>query len=156
MSNLSYEQSKSYAFKLIIFLGIITILEVAIALVGKGYIIKGFHAPLWIMGLLMIALSFYKAYNIVKEYMHLGHEVKAMGMTVVLPMTLLIWAIIAFLWEGAYWNGRRDDARGFAADKNAVVAPAHTPAPAHDTLHVNQPAHQDTTHKVEVGHKEGH
>jgi cytochrome c oxidase subunit IV len=151
MSNMSYEQSKSYALKLIIFLGIITIVEVLIALVGKGYI-GGMHWPAWLMGLLMIGLSFYKAYNIVKEYMHLGHEVKAMAMTIVLPMTLLIWAIIAFLWEGAYWDGRRDDVKGFAADKNAVVAPVQTPAPAHDTLHLNQAMPKDTANKA---HKEG-
>ena len=43
---MTYEQSKSVALKLIIILAVITIIEVAIALVGKGYIIEGFHETL--------------------------------------------------------------------------------------------------------------
>jgi len=48
----------------------------------------------------MIALSLYKAYKIVYEFMHLGHEVPGMLKSVLLPALLLVWAIIAFFWEG--------------------------------------------------------
>jgi len=59
------------------------------------------------MAIAMIALSFYKAYKIVYEFMHLGHEVPGMLKSVLLPALLLIWAIIAFFWEGNDWNKRR-------------------------------------------------
>ena len=49
---------------------------------------------------LMILLSLYKAYYIVSIFMHLGAEVRSMAMSVVLPMLLLVWAVIAFLWQG--------------------------------------------------------
>ncbi|MDG1100587.1 MAG: cytochrome C oxidase subunit IV family protein [Saprospiraceae bacterium] len=107
MGHMTYEQSKSVALKLIIVLAVITILEVAIALVGKGYIIEGFHAPIFVMAILMIGLSLYKAYKIVYEFMHLGHEVPGLLKSVLLPVLLLVWAIIAFFWEGSDWNARR-------------------------------------------------
>lgn len=103
---MTYEQSKSLALKIIILLAIITVIEVLIALVGKGYI-GGWHAPIWLMAIAMITLSLYKAYKIVYEFMHLGHEVPALLKSVLLPTLLLVWAIIAFFWEGNDWNKRR-------------------------------------------------
>ena len=35
------------------------------------------------------------------------YEVPGLSKTVILPMALLIWAIIAFFWEGSDWNKRR-------------------------------------------------
>ncbi len=106
MGHMTYEQSKSVALKLIILLAVITVIEVLIALVGKGYI-GGWHAPVWAMAIAMIGLSLYKAYKIVYEFMHLGHEVPGMLKSVLLPVLLLIWAIVAFFWEGNYWNKSR-------------------------------------------------
>lgn len=57
----------------------------------------------------MILLSFYKAYFIIYEFMHLKYEVKTLARTVLLPTTLLIWGIIAFLWEGNTWGERREE-----------------------------------------------
>ena len=107
MGHMTYEQSKSLAVKLILLLGLITIVEVLIALVGKGYI-GGFHWPVWAMALVMIGLSLFKAYKIVYEFMHLGHEVPGMLKSVLLPVLLLVWAIIAFFAEGKDWGKRRN------------------------------------------------
>ena len=52
-----YESSKKTAYRIITILAIITIGEVAFALVGKGYIIEGWHVPIAIMGGVMIILS---------------------------------------------------------------------------------------------------
>jgi len=104
-----YSEQKRIALKTIIILAVITVGEVLIALSGKGYIIDGFHMPWYIMNLLMISLSLWKAYLIVSEFMHLGHEVKAMGLSIVLPMFLLVWAIIAFMYEGEAWKGNREN-----------------------------------------------
>jgi len=104
---LEYKESKKIALRTIILLAIITVIEVAIALVGKGYIIPDFHLPLWLMGLLMISLSLYKAIKIIFEFMHMSYEVPSFVKTVLLPMGLLIWAVIAFMWEGSDWKDRR-------------------------------------------------
>lgn len=102
-----YHHSKKIALKTILILGVITVVEVIIALTGKGYVISGFHLPIYVMGLVMIAMSMYKAYLIVFEFMHMRHEVKGLRLSVLLPTVLLIWAIIAFIYEGSAWKGNR-------------------------------------------------
>lgn len=104
----TYEVSKKVALKTIIILAVVTVIEVLIALTGKGHLIEGVHFPWYLMNLVMISMSLYKAYLIVGEFMHMRHEVKALGMTVVLPTLLLIWAIIAFMYEGGAWKGNRN------------------------------------------------
>jgi cytochrome c oxidase subunit IV len=113
----SYEVSKKVALKTIIVLGVVTIIEVLIALTGKGYIIEGFHLPWYLMNLAMISMSLYKAFLIVGEFMHLKHEVKSLGMTIILPVFLLVWAIIAFMQEGGAWKHNRN----LIDQKNKVV-----------------------------------
>lgn len=103
-----YEKSKKIALKTILILAVVTVIEVLVALGGRGHLVEGWHLPWWIMNLLMIAGSLYKAYLIVGEFMHLKHEVKGMALSVVLPTILLVWAIIAFLYEGDAWKGNRD------------------------------------------------
>ncbi len=119
MSAHTYEESKGIAWRVIVILGIITIIEVAIALAGKGYLISGwvpyestiggFPIGRAIMYLLMISMSVYKAYLVIFEFMHMKYEVKGLMRSVLLPTTLLIWAIIAFFMEGTYWRTSRAD-----------------------------------------------
>ena len=108
MGHLSYEESKKVVFKGLILLGIITLVEVFIALIGNGHVIEGHEWPIWIMYPLMISLSLYKAYFIVYEFMHMRYEVKGLAMSVLLPMLLLVWGIIAFFQEGHSWKERRE------------------------------------------------
>ena len=103
-----YEKSKKIALKTIIILAVVTVVEVLIALAGRGFIIEGMHFPWYLMNLAMICGSLYKAYLIVGEFMHMKHEVRAFGMSVVLPTLLLVWAIIAFMYEGGAWKGNRE------------------------------------------------
>jgi len=112
-----YEKSKSIALKTILLLAFITVVEVIIALAGKGYIISGFEAPWWLMGILMIALSLYKAIKIIFEFMHMSYEVPAFAKSVLLPVGLLVWAVIAFMQEGNSWKKRRE----FVDDKNKGI-----------------------------------
>ena len=91
-----HEAGKKLALKTILILGAITITEVLVALTGKGYIISGFHLAEAILAIIMIAMSAYKAYLIVFEFMHMRHEVKGLRFSVLLPMLLLVWAVIAF------------------------------------------------------------
>ena len=102
-----YTGAKKIALKTILILAVVTVVEVLIALTGKGYIIQGYHAPKVLMNSLMIIMSLYKAYLIVFEFMHMKYETRGLRLSVLLPVTLLIWAIIAFLYEGDAWKGNR-------------------------------------------------
>lgn len=104
---LSYEESKSIALKTILLLGLITLIEVFIALLGKGYIIEGFFLPHFLIIMAMIVLSLIKAYFIVYEFMHMKYEVPGLVRSVLLPTILLVWAIIAFTYEGNAWGNNR-------------------------------------------------
>ena len=46
-------------------------------------------------------MTFVKAFYIVSEFMHLGHEVKALIWTVVTPVVFIIWLVVALLMEGS-------------------------------------------------------
>lgn len=110
MGHLSYEESKKLVFRGMWLLAIVTLIEVAVSLFGKGHIISGVENStivFFISGLIIIALSLYKAYFIIYEFMHMKYEVKGLAMSVLLPTVLLIWAIIAFFQEGNYWKYRR-------------------------------------------------
>lgn len=82
---------------------IVTFAEVGFALFTKDIL------PGAVVRLIMIALSLYKAYYIVSIFMHLGGEVGGFAATIILPMALLIWAVIAFLWEGDYARNSRNN-----------------------------------------------
>ena len=93
-----------------ILLSVITIIELAIGLaiytIHKG---PDPSATLVLMfkGMVCI-LSFAKAYYIVSVFMHLGDEIRNMIMTIVVPLMLFIWFIIAFMWDGQSYNNLRN------------------------------------------------
>ena len=75
--------------------------------------------------LLIAALTLAKAYYIVSIFMHLGDEIRNMIMTIVVPLCLFIWFIIAFLWDGNSWkNLRNTDAGSRKAPTEQVAKPA--------------------------------
>ena len=114
-----YTTSKKIALKTIIILAVVTVLEVLVALGGKGYLIKGFHLPHMVMAFVMIAGSLYKAYLIVFEFMHMKYEARGLMLSVLLPVGLLIWAVISFLYEGQAWKANRDTVK--EREKTEVV-----------------------------------
>jgi cytochrome c oxidase subunit IV len=134
MSHLSYEESKKRVRYGLVLLAVVTLIEVVISLFGKGHIVPGVHGNIIILGLcglIIAALSLYKAYFIVYEFMHMKYEVKGLAMSVLLPTLLLIWAIIAFFQEGNAWKNRREDiqernARPVAPAKEGSLLPSDT------------------------------
>ena len=51
---------------------------------------------------IFVSLTILKAYYIVSEFMHLGHEVKGLIMSILLPMIFIVWLIVALVnLEGA-------------------------------------------------------
>lgn len=119
MAHLSYEESIKKVYRGLLLLGAVTLIEVFLSLLGKGYVIPGaedYQVLIYIVGLGLIGLSLYKAYFIIYEFMHMRYEMKGLAMTVLLPTMLLIWAIIAFFQEGDSWKGRREQIK----EKNEI------------------------------------
>ncbi len=130
MSHLSYEDQKKLVFRGLMILGVITLVEVFIALFAKGHIVpgikfsEGFGHYLYM--LLMIGFSLYKAYFIIFYFMHMAYEVRGLVLSVLLPTSLLVWAIIAFFQEGSSWGARRELIRE-KSDEQVRPAPAGQP-----------------------------
>ena len=120
----SYEEGIQTVKRGFVLLGAITLCEVGVALLGKGYLITGFTMPWYVMYVLMISMSLYKAYFIVKFFMHMGYEVRGLAMSVLLPCCLLIWAIIAFFQEGSSWGHNR---KVIEQKNERVVKPVEKP-----------------------------
>lgn len=119
MGHLSYEESIKKVYRGLVLLAAVTLVEVFLSLLGKGYVIPGaedYSAIIYLVGLGLIGLSLYKAYFIIYEFMHMRYEMKGLAMTVLLPTLLLVWAIIAFFQEGDSWKGRRDQIK----EKNEI------------------------------------
>ena len=112
MGHLSYEDSKKRVFFGLALLAIVTLVEVFFSLLGKGHIMEGVEDLSWVsyvIGFLLIAFSLYKAYFIIFDFMHMKYEVKGLAWSVLLPTTLLVWAVIAFFQEGNSWKVRRQN-----------------------------------------------
>ncbi len=126
MGHGSYEDAKKLVWKGCGVLAVITLIEVGVSLFGKGHLgydpvgvgTLDFHVPLLdfdvsmnpllaFVGFLLIALSAYKAYYIIYNFMHMAHEVPGLRMSVLLPVLLLVWGMIAFFQEGGAWGERR-------------------------------------------------
>ena len=53
-------------------------------------------------------LTLAKAFYIISIFMHLGDEIRNLIMTIIVPLALLIWAIIAFLYDGHSFKNNRN------------------------------------------------
>ena len=82
--------------KVTVILSVLTIIELAL-----GFWMMGLDGglKLAIKGTIVI-LMLAKAFYIVGYFMHLKHEVKNLIMTIVVPLVLFVWFIIAFLSDG--------------------------------------------------------
>lgn len=79
-------------------LSILTIIELGLGLLMYATdLSSGTH--LLIKGVICI-LTVAKAFYIVSIFMHLGDEIRNMIMTIIMPLSLFIWFITAFLWDG--------------------------------------------------------
>lgn len=50
---------------------------------------------------LFIALTIWKAFYIVSEFMHLGHEKKSLKMSILLPLLFVIFLIFILIYQGS-------------------------------------------------------
>jgi cytochrome c oxidase subunit IV len=101
-----YSDSRKDVLKTIIILSVVTITEVGIAILYDHLNPTGGNFK-WAINLFMVIASIVKVYFIMGTFMHLKHETKGFLMTVFVPFTFLIWAIIAFTLEGRSWEHMR-------------------------------------------------
>src|SRR6185503_4909957 len=96
--------------KTTILLSVITIIELAIGL--TIYTIHKGPDPSHLLVLMfkgvVCILTLAKAYYIVSVFMHLGDEIRNMIMTIVVPLMLFIWFIIAFIYDGNSYKNLRN------------------------------------------------
>ncbi|OEK05297.1 cytochrome C oxidase subunit IV family protein [Roseivirga misakiensis] len=87
-------------WKIALFMALITAVEYLFAFLMDAGTLRS---------IIFIGLTIWKAFFIVSEFMHLGHEVKGLMYSVVLPMIFIVWLIVALVnLEGAAVK----DARG--------------------------------------------
>ena len=119
------DDSKKRIWKTTLILSVITIIELAL-----GYLLYltdfGAGLNLAVKGVIII-LSLAKAFYIVSIFMHLGDEIRNLIMTIVVPLMLFIWFIIAFLADGVSWKNLRNEYN----PKEPVKYEQHE-APAHE------------------------
>ena len=51
---------------------------------------------------IFIVLTIMKAFFIVGEFMHLKHETKGLIWTIMIPVALLVWLLVALITEGSF------------------------------------------------------
>lgn len=121
----SYEDAKKAVWKGLILLAVVTLVEVGLSLLKAT---EWAESYVWLFGLaslLIIALSIYKAYFIIYEFMHMAYEVKGLALSVLLPMFLLLWAVVAFFYEGDAWKQNRENVN----ERNRIEADEALPNP---------------------------
>lgn len=59
--------------------------------------------PRGLLNTFFMLLTLLKAGYIVSIFMHLGDELKNFMITVLIPLVLFVWFIIAFLYDGGFW-----------------------------------------------------
>jgi cytochrome c oxidase subunit IV len=106
-------------------LSILTIIELALGyfLYAKGGSL-GYATVLTtkcVIGILTIA----KAYYIVSVFMHLGDEIRNFIMTIIVPLVLFVWFIIAFLADGNSWKNMRNTIGGSRPATEQVEKVSH-------------------------------
>jgi hypothetical protein len=120
--------------KVTIILSVLTIVEL---IMGFGMIgMQNKALVLAIKGAIVI-LMMAKAFYIVAYFMHLKHEVKNLIMTIVVPLSLFIWFIVAFLADGNSFRNLRNDYDRYFKEQS--------------TIKVAQPEHGGGGHESEKG-----
>jgi cytochrome c oxidase subunit 4 len=104
------ETFKKKVRKTTILLSVITLIELAIGL--SIYTIHKGENPSHLLVLMfkgmVCILTLAKAYYIVSVFMHLGDEIRNMIMTIVVPLLLFTWFIIAFIADGNSYKNLRN------------------------------------------------
>lgn len=99
-SDINSDESKAQVkriWKIFWVLLAITLVEVVMGMKLSHSMSKG------LVNFFFLALTVLKAGYIVSVFMHLGDELKGFIVTVLIPLVLFVWFIIAFLADGGFW-----------------------------------------------------
>ena len=105
-SDVTSPESKSQIktiWKVFWILLVITIVEVFIGMQLSH------SMPKALLAFIFLGLTLVKAGFIVAKFMHLGDEIKGFIITVLVPLVLFVWFIIAFLADGSFWLNMNDN-----------------------------------------------
>jgi cytochrome c oxidase subunit 4 len=103
-------------------LSVLTIVELALGFWMMGMPLES-GMRLAVKGAIVI-LMMAKAFYIVAYFMHLKHEIKNLIMTIVVPLMLFVWFIVAFLYDGnSFRNLRNTYDPHFKEQSTIKVAP---------------------------------
>ena len=103
--------------KVTIILSVFTIIELIL-----GFWMIGMTSAvlkLTIKGTIVI-LMMAKAFYIVAYFMHLKHEVKNLIMTIIVPLSLFVWFIGAFLWDGSSFKNLRNTYNPYFKEQSTI------------------------------------
>ncbi|WP_207497286.1 cytochrome C oxidase subunit IV family protein [Aridibaculum aurantiacum] len=137
-----HKENKNEVRNVTIILSVLTIVEL---ILGYWMYVAGLQGflQIFIKGVIII-LMLAKAFYIVTYFMHLGHEIKNLIMTIVVPLALFIWFIIAFLYDGnSYKNLRNQYDRHHYEESNKT----------YNTPQNDEKAHGQSDKAVEKGKK---
>ena len=85
---------------------IVTAVEVILGIIKPAVLIDNSFLGTTLLNLIFIVLTIIKAAYIVMEFMHLGHEVKGLKLSILLPAVVLIpYLVFILLPEGHYIFG---------------------------------------------------
>lgn len=76
---------------------VVTVIEVVMGMFFSHSMPRG------LLNTFFLVLTLFKAGYIVAVFMHLGDELKNFIVLILIPLTLFIWFIIAFLADGDFW-----------------------------------------------------
>ncbi len=125
--------------KVTIILSVLTIIELVLGFWMIGMESEGLR--LAIKGAIII-LMMAKAFYIVGYFMHLKHEIKNLIMTIVVPLALFIWFIIAFLSDGNSFRNLRNTYDPYFKEQSTIKVEKKEHGGAHGAA---TGAHADTT-----------
>lgn len=84
---------------------------------------ENIHLVKHLLNGIFIILTLAKAFFIVAEFMHLGHELRNLIMTIAIPALLFLWFIGAFLWDGNSYKNLRNEYDRNHLEQSKVKAP---------------------------------
>jgi cytochrome c oxidase subunit IV len=87
----------------------ITVFELILAISYYEITFSNPHLVKHILNGVFIILTLAKAFFIIAEFMHLGHEIRNLIMTIAVPAMLFLWFIGAFLWDGNSYKNLRNN-----------------------------------------------
>jgi cytochrome c oxidase subunit 4 len=104
-----------------VILSVLTIVELVLGFWMMGMPLDS-GMRLGVKGTIVI-LMMAKAFYIVAYFMHLKHEIKNLIMTIVVPLALFIWFIIAFLADGNSFRNLRNTYDPYFKEQSTIQAP---------------------------------